>query len=188
MSNTTSVEVSNGKGAAASNGAHLREVPALSEIEILQGRVYEAETAKVQLEKTLGKAGEHIAHIEEQLKSLLENPLIFALHHLDSGAFLIDAGTKLKELVKVVDRLDSKGSFALRLAVKPFKSGSGAFVFVPDLKISEPKPDPAQSIFYANGETGVLSRSDPRQKEFTFNRGDRESQAEAYERANPELR
>lgn len=108
---------------------------------------------------------------EEKLKALEENPLTFALANLDAGQVLIDAGESLKDLCAVVLRRQEKGKLALNITVKPFKGE--ALVFVPEVKVTEPKPEPQQSVFYST-EDGALSRNDPRQREFRFPGRDRD--------------
>lgn len=125
-----------------------------------------------------------IVDMRARLKAIEENSLSFALANLDAGGVLIDAGEKLQSLAAIVRKREAKGTFKLTITVKPFKGE--ALVFVPCVSITEPKPEPAQSVFYAS-EDGELSRNDPRQKEFD-GFGSREDRAEAHERAHPELR
>lgn len=104
-----------------------------------------------------------------KLRELETNPFAFALSNIDAGAVLVEAGEQLKALCATVQRRQEKGSFTLKLAVKPFKA---ALVLTGDVKIVEPKPEPAMSIFYAS-EDGTLRRNDPNQKHFNFSQGDR---------------
>ncbi len=107
-------------------------------------------------------AGEALrAHLAE----LEKNPLLMVLANLDGGSVLTDAGAKLAALCTTIRRRQEKGRFTFSIAIKPFKGD--ALVFTPDLKLAEPKEEVAQGVFYAS-EDGVLSRQDPRQREFGF--------------------
>jgi hypothetical protein len=46
---------------------------------------------------------------------------------------------------------------------------------VPEIKVTEPKEEAAQGVFYAD-EDGALSRNDPRQGELQFGRRRREEE------------
>lgn len=105
--------------------------------------------------------------LSEKLAELEKNPLTFALSNLDAGQVLTDAGKALSDLSAIVRKREAKGTLTLKITVKPFKGD--ALVFIPDVKITEPKPEPAQSVFYAD-DAGNLSRNDPRQREFGFQR------------------
>lgn len=132
---------------------------------ILEGRIKAANEDRKALAEERDDYKAQIAEIEK-------NPFLFALNSMDAGAVMADAGEKLQALSAVVRRREAKGTFSMKITVKPFKGD--ALIFMPEVKITEPKPEPAQSVFYA-GEDGELSRNDPRQKEFGFgNRGRRD--------------
>lgn len=120
-----------------------------------------------------------------KLKLLEKNPLTFALGNLDAGQVLGDAGKALRELADTVRDRQKKGRFTLIIDVKPFQNE--ALVFVPEIKITAPKPEASQSIFFTDGEGG-LSRSNADQKEFADFKGTREDRALAAERRDPNSR
>jgi hypothetical protein len=140
-----------------------------------QARVMELETDLANTKRELGDA---VAHIQR----LNENPFLKCLSTLASGDAMIDAGEELNSLSTQVGKLNEKGSFTLKLALKPLK---GAIQISYEIKTTPPKRENEASLFYVR-EDGSLSRNDPRQKEFGF--GSREDRALAAERRNPEYR
>jgi type IV secretory pathway VirB10-like protein len=157
---------------AESAPPNIAALPTPSAEEILREKLAErerfAEALKAERDALTAKAAQLTADVKEltgKLRELEKNPLNFALANLDAGQVLTDAGKALADLSAVVRRRDAKGSLTLKITVKPFKGD--ALVFVPEVKITEPKPEPAQSVFYAD-DAGNLSRNDPRQREFGF--------------------
>jgi hypothetical protein len=177
-------------------GPALSVVAEPTEAQILKGRIEALEKQNTELASSEAALKSKNAKLSEELtaagckiRELERNPLTFALSSLDAGAVLEEAGAQLRALVTSVMNRQLKGKFTLGLTIKPFKAGS--LVFVPEVKIAEPKPEPAKSIFYANSD-GDLSRNDPKQKEFGFSRGDRSGNADpdayADEERDPMLR
>lgn len=131
----------------------------------------EIAAVKEQLENARGQARDLRIHLEQ----LEENPLHFALLHLDAGVAYDEMGKKLAGMFDLVQQRGEKGTFVLKISAKPLK---GAVVYSADVKITEPKLDPEQGIAYV--VDGKLTRQDPRQAEFGFSRGDRSSPADEH--------
>lgn len=131
-----------------------------------------------------------IASLTKRVEAHESNTFSFMLANLDYGQTLADSGKGLQELIEAVRNLNAKGRFRLEIEVRPVK-GQTALVFIPDVKISAPKQDPKQSIFFPLGD-GKLSRNDPKQRELPLGgdgqRMTREDRAEAYQADHPEYR
>lgn len=142
-------------------------VQPLSMAEQLKGAIERQEilsTALTASQSEVASLKEERISLAEQIKSLQENPLIFTLNNLDAGAVLEEAGVQMKELSAICLRRQDKGSLTVKLNVRPFKGSHGALIIEPEVKLSEPKAEPPQSVFYSS-EEGDLSRNDPRQRE-----------------------
>lgn len=176
------------EGAAGPSIAVLAEP---SPLQVAQDRVAELEKQVAELTAREAALSNKNAVLAEKLevagkriRDFETNPLSYALSNLDAGGILEQAGKQLDVLTASVIKQSQKGKFTFSLTVKPFEGG--ALVFVPEVRISEPKPEPKKSIFF-RPEDGGLTRDDPKQMELGIG-GNREDAALARERANPNLR
>lgn len=172
----------------SSESSPLAVVPTPSPEAVLREQLATVEAERDSLKAKNGKLTAELKQYDEaltdlrtKLKAHEENPFSFALANLDAGAVLHEAGQGIKSLCATVLRRQAKGTIGLSIGIKPFK-GQG-LIFTSDLKVTEPKPDPAKSVFYAS-EEGDLSRNDPSQKEFHFPNRERRDD----ERFDPSLR
>lgn len=122
-------------------------------------------TERDALVRQLGTTLDKVTVLQDELKKVTENPLSFALAHLDSGAVLDDAGKELQELCDAVLDQQKAGTFSLTIKVAPFKGES--MTFEAATKIAPPKAKRDFSVFY-KGDSG-LSRNDPKQRELPLN-------------------
>lgn len=112
--------------------------------------------------------------LQAYIRKMEENPFFMVLSNLDAGTVLREAGEELTTVTAAVRRLQTKGTFTLSLAIKPFKGE--ALLFVPEIKSKPPKDAAAPGVFYSD-DNGTLSRQDRRQPELNLgknSRGDRE--------------
>lgn len=79
------------------------------------------------------------------------------------GKCLIEAQTKLQELVKTCLLTGKKGMITIKLEVEA--SEDSTVVIGDDISLKLPKPSVSRSVFYAD-EQGALFRDDPKQPEF----------------------
>lgn len=169
-------------GADAAPDPTITALPTLSAEEVLREQLARANAKIAEQIQRIGewslsheKLEAHRDHLAEQLAALEKNPFLFAVSNLDSGAAMMECGEKLHALAEIVQRRDGAGTLVLKLKVKPFKGS--ALIFTHEVKVTEPKPEPIQGIFYADDQG--FSRNDPRQAEFAgFSRPDRSSLAD----------
>ncbi len=80
------------------------------------------------------------------------------------GRCLVEAQTKLQELVKTCMATGKTGTLTIKLEIKP-TDDDGVVEIGDDCSAKPPKPSTPKSLFYADDQ-GALHREDPRQPEF----------------------
>jgi translation elongation factor EF-G len=95
------------------------------------------------------------------------NSFVVALSQMEYGNLIPDASEQLSKLVSKVMTVRRKGKFTLVIDVIPGKGDSGQIKVETEIKVSNPKAEKGESIFFGTAQ-GQLLRKDPRQKEFAF--------------------
>ena len=91
---------------------------------------------------------------------------------LKNGMVVAQLGEDFAELVAAVRKHGRKGELTLKLRVEPARITDGVVKEVDvayELKIVKPQPNHGQTIFFVT-EDAKLSRQDPRQTEFEYER------------------
>lgn len=95
------------------------------------------------------------------------NSFVVALSQMEYGNLIPEASEQLAKLVSKVMTVRRKGKFVLTLDIIPGKGDSGQIKIESDIKVTNPKSEKGESIFFGTAQ-GQLLRKDPRQKEFAF--------------------
>lgn len=84
------------------------------------------------------------------------------LREIRKGKIVDQASRQLAELVRAVDETGKSGKLTLELTVKPDKGGGSQKIIAAAIKISIPREDLPEAIFFSDDE-GDLHREEPRQ-------------------------
>lgn len=95
------------------------------------------------------------------------NSFVVAMSQMEYGNLIPDASEQLSKLVSKVMTVRRKGKFVLSIDVIPGKGDSGQIKIETEIKVTNPKAEKGESIFFGTAQ-GQLLRKDPRQKEFAF--------------------
>lgn len=97
---------------------------------------------------------------------------ISIMAELKNGMVVGQLGEDFGELVAAVKKHGRKGEMTLKLRVEPARITDGVVKEVDvgyELKIVKPQPNHGQTVFFVT-EDASLSRQDPRQTEFEYER------------------
>lgn len=95
------------------------------------------------------------------------NSFLNTLQRHRSGGLLADASEKLAAVVAGVHATGKTGSMTVQFVVKPAQRGQSCIVLSDSIKAKVPALEAEASIWYA-GESGQLTKTDPRQAEMAF--------------------
>lgn len=102
----------------------------------------------------------------ERTKAILENnSALRVLAELDNGRTASELDYELAQLVQAATITGKKGKVTVEVTVEP--NGEGKVEIDADVKPKVPKPTKHTTTFFV-GDSGHLSRSDPRQRELNF--------------------
>jgi len=86
------------------------------------------------------------------------------MQHHREGLALQELSAALQRVVAAVAQTGKGGALTFKLTVQPAKRGSGGAVLIEDeIREKIPAADTGVSIFFADAETGALSRDNPNQ-------------------------
>lgn len=117
--------------------------------------------------KTITELQEDVSELKSKIQEMEKNTFVFALGNMGAGEVMTEAGVKMLALCEAVMKQKEKGTFIFKATVKPFVGKSEALLFVPDIEIKPPKPDPEMSLFFL-GPEGELTIQEVRQRTFVF--------------------
>lgn len=86
--------------------------------------------------------------------------ILDTLHHINGGAFLLDAAEQLAELVKRVDQTGKAGTLTLKVMIR--KASSTSMAVRGDLSVKMPPEQPFEALLFPTPEGNLLTE-DPRQ-------------------------
>lgn len=94
----------------------------------------------------------------------IDSAILTVLQHHRCGTLLTDLSEGLREATEAARREGKQAVLTLKIILKPAGKVPGALTIQDDVKVTLPKPERVESIFFAD-ENGALHRNDPRQKE-----------------------
>jgi hypothetical protein len=103
------------------------------------------------------------AKIDEAAPAVPENLFLTTLTQLEGGDLGRDCSEGLAKLVRAVTNHRKKGTFVLKLVLKP-RGANGQVEVEGDVKVTKPTPERGSSMFFSD-EHGRLLRRNPNQRE-----------------------
>ena len=101
---------------------------------------------------------------ESEATPAIDSAILTVLQHHRCGTLLTDLSEKLREATEAARREGKKATLTLKIDIKPAGKVPGALTIQDDVKVTLPKPEKVESIFFADDDNS-LHRNDPRQKE-----------------------